>query len=106
MTQEDEGETNDELTNPATLFAQQMQDAGEQAVEQQTQLLRRMFNAPIGLSNQLDAFSTGMGTFKARVQSGGRISIPDTEREALDIEEGDVVQTFIIPVSKERGEKE
>ena len=36
--------------------------------------------------NQLGAMSQ-MATFKTRVQSGGRISIPDAEREALDIEE-------------------
>jgi bifunctional DNA-binding transcriptional regulator/antitoxin component of YhaV-PrlF toxin-antitoxin module len=42
--------------------------------------------------------STGAAAFKARVQSGGRISIPDAERDALDIEEGDLVQAFVIPI--------
>jgi bifunctional DNA-binding transcriptional regulator/antitoxin component of YhaV-PrlF toxin-antitoxin module len=48
--------------------------------------------------NQLGAMSQ-MATFKTRVQSGGRISIPDAEREALGIEEGDIVQTVVLPVS-------
>ncbi len=41
-----------------------------------------------------------MATFKTRVQSGGRISIPDAERETLDIEEGDIVQTIVIPINR------
>jgi len=48
--------------------------------------------------NQLGAMSQ-MATFKTRVQSGGRISIPDAEREALGIEEGDIVQTVVLPVT-------
>jgi bifunctional DNA-binding transcriptional regulator/antitoxin component of YhaV-PrlF toxin-antitoxin module len=44
----------------------------------------------------------GTATFKARVQSGGRISIPGPEREALDIEEGDIVQTIVVPVKRNR----
>ncbi|MFT4889284.1 MAG: bifunctional DNA-binding transcriptional regulator, partial [Halobacteriales archaeon] len=39
-------------------------------------------------------------------QSGGRISIPDAEREALDIEEGDIVQTIVIPVKRTHGDSQ
>ena len=53
--------------------------------------------------NQLGAMSQ-TATFKTRVQSGGRISIPDAEREALDIEEGDIVQAFVLPVKRSRNE--
>jgi hypothetical protein len=80
------------------------QEAGEQAMEQQQELLRQMFQAggAGGLDmNQLGAMSQ-TATFKTRVQSGGRISIPDAEREALDIEEGDIVQTVVIPVKRNR----
>jgi AbrB family looped-hinge helix DNA binding protein len=41
--------------------------------------------------------------FKTTVQTGGRISIPDAERRALNIEEGDLVQVILIPI--ERGRK-
>jgi bifunctional DNA-binding transcriptional regulator/antitoxin component of YhaV-PrlF toxin-antitoxin module len=41
----------------------------------------------------------GSAVFKTRVQSGGRISIPDAEREALGIDEGDIVQTVVIPLT-------
>ena len=53
--------------------------------------------------NQLGAMSQ-TATFTTRVQSGGRISIPDAEREALDIEAGDIVQTVVIPVKLNRSD--
>jgi len=34
------------------------------------------------------------------VRSGGRISIPEAEREALGIREGDIVQVILAPLSK------
>jgi len=39
-------------------------------------------------------------TFKTRITSGGRISIPDAEREALNLQEGDLVQVVLIPVRR------
>ncbi|ELZ28250.1 hypothetical protein C475_05575 [Halosimplex carlsbadense 2-9-1] len=80
-----------------------MQEMSEQAMETQQEMLGRMMQAGAGGldMNQLGAMSQ-MATFKTRVQSGGRISIPDAEREALDIEEGDIVQTVVIPVKRNR----
>lgn len=81
-------------------------ETGEQAVEQQQELFKQMLGA--GMSggmdmNQLGAMSQ-TATFKTRVQSGGRISIPDAERETLDIEEGDIVQAVVLPVKRQRDE--
>jgi hypothetical protein len=82
-----------------------IQTMSEQATEQQQQLLQQMLgtsaSAASSLGTQLGAMSQ-MATFKTRVQSGGRISIPDAEREALDIEEGDIVQTVVVPVKRKR----
>jgi len=81
------------------------QQAGEQAAEQQQKMFQQLFEAGVGAGgldmNQLGAMSQ-MATFKTRVQSGGRMSIPDAEREALDIDEGDIVQTVVIPVKRNR----
>ena len=97
---------NDETTWPPALWAEQFQEASEQAVERQTEFARQMMTAGIGSGpNGLPEFaasSMGTATFKTRVQSGGRISIPDAEREALDIEEGDIVQTVVVPVKRNR----
>ena len=38
------------------------------------------------------------GAFKTTVGSNGRISIPEAERDALGIEEGDLVQIIITPI--------
>jgi hypothetical protein len=82
-----------------------MQEASEQALESQQEMIQQMMGA--GMSgmdmNQLSAMSQ-TATFKTRVQSGGRLSIPDAEREALDIEEGDIVQAVVIPVKRSHDE--
>jgi hypothetical protein len=82
-------------------------ETGEQAVETQQELFKQMLGAASPGSmdmNQLGAMSQ-TATFKTRVQSGGRISIPDAERETLDIEEGDIVQAVVIPVKRNRDEE-
>ncbi|MDZ7688095.1 MAG: AbrB/MazE/SpoVT family DNA-binding domain-containing protein [Halobacteriales archaeon] len=89
MSEEEDGD----VSWPASMVSKQMQ-AGQEAMEQQMSLMKAMSGFP-----KPDAL-TGMGAFKARVQSGGRISLPEAEREALGIEEGDVVQTFVVPVKK------
>ena len=40
--------------------------------------------------------------FKTTVQSGGRISIPEAERQALNIEDGDLVQVIVVPLERRR----
>src|ERR671938_1677505 len=40
--------------------------------------------------------------FKTTVQSGGRISIPEAERQSLNIEDGDLVQVIIVPIERRR----
>jgi len=82
------------------------QEATEQATRQQQELFRQFLGGGSdsgSLAPQLGAM-TQMAMFKTRVQSGGRISIPDAEREALDIEEGDIVQTVVVPVKRNRSD--
>jgi bifunctional DNA-binding transcriptional regulator/antitoxin component of YhaV-PrlF toxin-antitoxin module len=40
--------------------------------------------------------------FKTTIQSGGRISIPEAERQALKIDDGDLVQVIIIPIERRK----
>lgn len=89
---------------PPALFAEQFADMSEEAMDAQ----RAWFDGLAELSN---IGSDGLGptpmqlataTFKTRVQSNGRLSIPDAEREALDIEEGDIVQAVVVPVKRNR----
>ena len=90
---------------PPAMFTKQMQEAGEQVVDSQQELMTKMMQA--GGTNPFEGsafgpMNMGTATFKARVQSGGRVSIPEPERDALDIEEGDIVQTIVIPVKRNR----
>lgn len=96
-------DTNDNPMWPPAAFAKGLQQASEQAVDTQQQFIQQLLgaNSPSNISSQLGAL-TQTATFKTRVQSGGRVSIPDAEREALDIEEGDIVQTVVIPIKRNR----
>lgn len=93
---------------PPAAFADQLREASEKATEQQLELWKQWLSA--GAGTDLSEFSTfgarglDAAVFKTRVQSGGRISIPDVEREALDINEGDIVQTVVIPIRDLSGE--
>ncbi len=99
--------TEDMPWTPAA-FMQQFQEASEEAAESQAEFMREMMasmnTTPSDLPDLSALSSFGMGTamFKSRVQSNGRVSIPDAEREALDIEEGDIVQTIVLPIKRNR----
>jgi len=114
MTDEDRDGDGPKL--PGTKVTKALQDAGEEALEQQAELfsqfLRRSGDLPKpdavgsekgseGLTDRLTDFGSEVGAFKARVQTSGRISIPDAEREALDIGEEDLVQVFVVPVDRD-----
>jgi len=45
-------------------------------------------------------FFSQTAIYKARIQKGGRIKIPEEERSALGLKEGDVVQVIIIPLKE------
>ncbi|HLC24453.1 MAG TPA: AbrB/MazE/SpoVT family DNA-binding domain-containing protein [Nitrosopumilaceae archaeon] len=51
------------------------------------------------LAQSMPQFVT-WGAFKTSVGSNGRISIPEAERDALGLKEGDLVQVVVIPVEK------
>ena len=44
----------------------------------------------------LQSLTFNNAMFKTTVQSGGRISIPEAERQALKIEDGDLVQVIVV----------
>ncbi|PSQ43159.1 hypothetical protein BRD17_06855 [Halobacteriales archaeon SW_7_68_16] len=52
----------------------------------------------VDISNMSEMSRTA--TFETRIQSGSRISIPDAEREALDISESDIVQAVVFTVKR------
>ena len=46
------------------------------------------------------------GAYKTTVGSNGRISIPEAERNALGLGEGDLVQVIVLPIAKKSKGKE
>lgn len=78
----------------------------EKATEFQQDLLRQFstiqYNAFQNMFSSLQGFTNYNAMFKTNVQTGGRISIPEAERQALGIEEGDLVQVIIIPLTRKK----
>ncbi|HVB11845.1 MAG TPA: AbrB/MazE/SpoVT family DNA-binding domain-containing protein [Nitrososphaerales archaeon] len=84
--------------------ASSVQDFSQKFVESQLELMK---NATM---SQADAFRNFLGSmqaftnfgavFKTNVQKAGRISIPEAERAALGISEGDLVQVVIMPLKR------
>ena len=46
------------------------------------------------------------GAYKTTISSNGRISIPEAERTALGLSDGDLVQVIILPIAKKSKNKE
>ncbi len=46
------------------------------------------------------------GAYKTTISSNGRISIPEAERNALGLGDGDLVQVIILPIAKKSKTKE
>jgi AbrB family looped-hinge helix DNA binding protein len=67
----------------------------------QKNAMEQMFN----ITNMMQNFA-GWGAFKTTVGSNGRISIPEAERDALRINEGDLVQVMIFPLERKKPKKE
>ena len=81
-----------------------MQHAAQAAWQAPWQLVNRAVDTQAALveewkKNFLNLAGSN-AVFKTRVQKSGRISIPDAEREALGIDEGDLVQVIVIPLQK------
>jgi len=57
--------------------------------------MNKMFNISQMMPNFLQ-----WGAYKTSVGSNGRISIPEAEREALGLKEGDLVQVVVLPIEK------
>lgn len=70
--------------------------AGSAASMQKT-AMEQMFN----MGNLMQGFMA-WGAFKTAVGSNGRISIPEAERDALKLNEGDLVQVIVLPIDKKK----
>jgi len=67
----------------------------------QSKSMDTMFN----IGQMLPSFMN-WGAYKTTISSNGRISIPEAERNALDLSDGDLVQVIILPIAKKSKNKE
>ena len=90
-------ETPRPLEEKLTLFWHGHFATGYRTIENSYHMFQQNNPNPFNLQNMLPNFLS-WGAFKTNVGSNGRISIPEAEREALGIEEGDLVQIVITPL--------
>ena len=85
-----------------------MSKAGGEGVQQFAEMMRNVmppWKSPTEYAS-VPSMLTGWATFKTGIGSNGRISIPEAERSALGLGEGDLVQVIVLPVSKKKEVKQ
>lgn len=86
--------------NPASLFRRTIKNSTETQAEFLKRIASMQFETMQGFMNVLQTITNFNAVFKATVQSNGRISIPEAERQALGIRDGDLVQVIVVPLEK------
>ena len=74
-------------------------------MENMTSMQNKSMDTMFNIGQMLPSFMN-WGAYKTTVGSAGRISIPEAERNALGIGEGDLVQVIILPIGKKSTTKE
>ena len=85
---------------------QTLKEIAEKTTETQTNFMENLssmqnkgMNKMFNLSQMMPNFLQ-WGAYKTTVGSNGRISIPEAERDALGLKEGDLVQVVVLPLEK------
>lgn len=68
-------------------------------VENMSSMQNKSMNTMFNIGQMLPSFMN-WGAYKTTVGSNGRISIPEAERNALGLGEGDLVQVIVLPIAK------
>ena len=85
--------------DPSEMYKQWLQH-----VSQAQNFMNNMNSQQPNMQNPFSNFQNMMpnfltwGAFKTNVGSNGRISIPEAERDALNVAEGDLVQIIVVPL--------
>ena len=80
---------------------QAQSNLSENMSSMQSKSMETMFN----IGQMLPSFMN-WGAYKTTISSNGRISIPEAERNALGLGNGDLVQVIIFPIAKKSKKKE
>ena len=82
-----------------------MSDAQEGFMNNMSSLQSQGLDKMLSLQQMIPNFMS-WGAYKTTVGSNGRISIPEAERNALGLGEGDLVQVVILPIGKKSNKSE
>ena len=74
-------------------------------MENMTSVQNKSMDTMFNIGQMLPSFMN-WGAYKTTVGSNGRISIPEAERNALGLGEGDLVQVIVLPIAKKSKGKE
>ena len=74
-------------------------------MENMSSMQNKSMNTMFNIGQMLPSFMN-WGAYKTTVGSNGRISIPEAERNALGLGEGDLVQVIVLPIAKKSKTKE
>ena len=85
----------DALKGVADSTRQTQSNIAENMSSMQNKSMDTMFS----IGQMLPSFMN-WGAFKTTIGSNGRISIPEAERNALGLSDGDLIQVIILPIAK------
>ena len=74
-------------------------------MENMTSMQNKSMDTMFSIGQMLPSFMN-WGAYKTTIGSNGRISIPEAERNALGLGEGDLVQVIVLPIAKKSKNKE
>lgn len=74
-------------------------------MENMSSMQSKSMDAMFNIGQMLPSFMN-WGAYKTTISSNGRISIPEAERNALGLGDGDLVQVIILPIAKKSKNKE
>ncbi|MCJ8307223.1 MAG: AbrB/MazE/SpoVT family DNA-binding domain-containing protein [Nitrosopumilus sp.] len=73
-------------------------------MENVTSMQSKSMDTMFSIGQLLPSFMN-WGAYKTTISSNGRISIPEAERNALDLGDGDLIQVIILPIAKKSKNK-
>ena len=85
--------------------SEKTKNAQSAMMENMSSMQNKSMDTMFNIGQMLPSFMN-WGAYKTTVGSNGRISIPEAERNALGLGEGDLVQVIVLPIAKKSKTKE